>query len=109
MARANPDYRFRSIGNARCAPSRRLFPEPRCVNNANPYQFMNRTASTKQTPVSSIAREEKAARFGRPEGGWRLRLYTVIFESDTHAGRMFDLLLILTVMTSVAVVILDSV
>jgi len=70
---------------------------------------LNRTASTKQTPVSSIAREEKDARFGRPEGGWRLRLYTVIFESDTHAGRVFDLLLILTVMTSVAVVILDSV
>ena len=63
----------------------------------------------KQIPVSSNPRARTAARFGRPEGGWRLRLYTIIFESDTRAGRMFDLLLILTVLTSVAVVVLDSV
>jgi voltage-gated potassium channel len=59
--------------------------------------------------ASSIAYAEKAARFGQPEGGWRLRLYKIIFESDTRAGRMFDLLLILMVLTSVAVIILDSV
>jgi voltage-gated potassium channel len=70
---------------------------------------LNRTASTKQRSVGSTAQDELASRFGRPEGGWRLRLYTVIFESDTHAGRVFDLLLILTVLTSVSVVILDSV
>jgi len=46
---------------------------------------------------------------GRPTSGWRLRLYTVIFEADTPAGRAFDLALIAIVLTSVAVVILDSV
>ena len=33
---------------------------------------------------------QAAADFGRPAGGWRLRLYRVIYESDTRAGRAFD-------------------
>lgn len=47
--------------------------------------------------------------FGRPMAGWRLRLYTIIFEADTPAGRAFDLGLIAAVLVSVGVVILDSV
>jgi voltage-gated potassium channel len=46
--------------------------------------------------------------FGRPIAGWRLRLYTVIFEADTRAGRLFDLVLIACILASVAVVVLDS-
>ena len=57
----------------------------------------------------SIAQSEFAARYGRPDEPWRLRLYTVIFESDTPAGRLFDLVLILVILASVVVVILDSV
>jgi voltage-gated potassium channel len=49
-----------------------------------------------------------AGQFGRPESGWRLRVYTVIFEADTRAGRLFDLALIWVILASVAVVILDS-
>ncbi len=41
--------------------------------------------------------------------GWRLRLYTVIFEADTRAGRVFDLVLIGLILASVAVVMLDSI
>lgn len=52
--------------------------------------------------------EDPALRFGRPSGGWRLRLYTVIFESDTPAGRLFDLVLVWMILASVAVVVLDS-
>jgi voltage-gated potassium channel len=47
--------------------------------------------------------------FGRLPEGWRLRLYTLIFEADTRAGRIFDLALIALIMLSVAVVMLDSV
>jgi voltage-gated potassium channel len=47
--------------------------------------------------------------FGRPVEGWRLRLYTVIFEADTRAGRVFDLALIALILASVAVVVLDSI
>lgn len=39
----------------------------------------------------------------------RHRLYTVIFEHDTPAGRAFDLALIITILLSVAAVMLDSV
>ena len=49
------------------------------------------------------------ARFGKPTHGWRLTLYGVIFESETRAGRLFDLALIAVILLSVAVVVLDSV
>lgn len=45
---------------------------------------------------------------GRPTEGWRLRLYTIIFEADTRAGHAFDMCLIAMIVTSVAVVIADS-
>lgn len=46
---------------------------------------------------------------GRPAGGWRLRLFQVIFESDTPAGRLFDKVIIAAILISVAVVMADSV
>ena len=52
--------------------------------------------------------DDPAVRFGRPLGGWRLTLYTIIFEADTRAGRLFDLALIWLILASVGVVVLDS-
>jgi voltage-gated potassium channel len=46
---------------------------------------------------------------GKPLTGWRLRLYTIIFEADTRAGRLFDQWLIVVILASVAAVVLDSV
>jgi voltage-gated potassium channel len=46
---------------------------------------------------------------GKPLAGWRLRLYTIIFEADTRAGRLFDQWLIAVILVSVAVVVADSV
>lgn len=46
--------------------------------------------------------------YGRPTTGWRLRLYTIIFEADTREGRAFDVALIWMILASVAVVVLDS-
>ena len=40
---------------------------------------------------------------------WRRELYRVIFEHDTALGRFFDLALILVILTSVVVVMLESV
>jgi len=59
----------------------------------------------------AIVSDESAteARFGKPTHGWRLRLYAVIFESETRAGRVFDLMLIAVILFSVLVVVLDSV
>ncbi len=51
----------------------------------------------------------RADTLGRPATGWRLRLYTVIFEADTRAGRAFDLALIAMIVASVVVVVLDSI
>ena len=51
----------------------------------------------------------EARTFGRPEGGWRRRWFNVIFESDTKAGRRFDIALLTVVAASVVVVLLESV
>ncbi|HEY0730727.1 MAG TPA: ion transporter, partial [Pyrinomonadaceae bacterium] len=45
----------------------------------------------------------------RPSTRRRARLHEVIFESDTRAGRFFDLTLIWLILLSVATVILESV
>lgn len=45
----------------------------------------------------------------RPLEGWRLKIYTIIFEADTAAGRFFDLALIWAIVLSVLVVMADSV
>lgn len=58
---------------------------------------------------SSFQRGPANPRFGKPTQGWRERLYVLIFEADTRAGRLFDLLLIGAIVISVAVVVIDSV
>src|SRR5690606_11669670 len=40
---------------------------------------------------------------------WRHRLHEIIFESDTYAGRLFDIVLLLTIVLSVIAVMLESV
>ncbi|WP_310734457.1 ion transporter [Piscinibacter defluvii] len=60
-----------------------------------------------RTPIPPA--DAAPADFGRPGAGWRLRLYTVIFEADTRAGRAFDIVLIWAILVSVAIVVLDSV
>jgi len=45
----------------------------------------------------------------KAQGRWRKVLFEVIFESDTPAGKWFDLLLILCIVLSVVVVMIDSV
>ncbi len=65
---------------------------------------------TQQSTTAEAALEAaNAEEFGRPAQGWRLRLYKIIFESDTEAGRRFDKVLIVAILLSVAVVLVDSV
>ena len=63
------------------------------------------TPPTRPLPPAPLGAE---APFGRPLAGWRLRLYTIIFEADTRAGRLFDLALVGLILASVTVVVLDS-
>src|SRR5207342_3245159 len=67
-----------------------------------------RPGSDMAMSANASVTDDPATRHGRPPGGWRLRLYTVIFESGTRAGRTFDLVLIWLILTSVAVVMIDS-
>lgn len=69
---------------------------------------MNTADSDTEEPVETF-QELQTHRLGRPLDGWRLRLYTIIFEADTRAGRVFDVALLLAIVSSVAVVFADSV
>ncbi|MGK9522571.1 ion transporter, partial [Salmonella enterica subsp. enterica] len=40
---------------------------------------------------------------------WRERLYVMVFQSDTPAGRRFDSTLLLIILASLVIVILDSI
>lgn len=44
-----------------------------------------------------------------PETPWRKRLHEIIFEADTRAGRTFDIVLLWLIVTSVIIVMLESV
>jgi voltage-gated potassium channel len=44
-----------------------------------------------------------------PISAWRQRLYEVIFESDTAAGKTFDVVLLIVIVSSIVVVCLESV
>jgi voltage-gated potassium channel len=46
--------------------------------------------------------------FGKPASGWRRDLHTVVFESDTRTGLLFDIVVIAAILASVAVVVVDS-
>jgi voltage-gated potassium channel len=58
---------------------------------------MKRDASKKVEPTEA------------PSSGRRARLHEIVFESETRAGRLFDLALIWLILLSVATVILESV
>lgn len=70
---------------------------------------MSRRAARTREAVTAAARAAMDEhRYGKPPG-WRRRLYEAIFESDTRAGRLFDLILVALIIVSVTVVMLDSV
>ena len=60
-------------------------------------------------PGERAGESSEARNFGIPAGGFRRDLFIVIFESDTRAGKIFDVVLLWVIVTSVLVVMLDSV
>lgn len=54
-------------------------------------------------------RRIKETQTARRGSKWRIVLYEIIFEADTKAGRLFDVVLIVSILLSVLAVMLDSV
>jgi voltage-gated potassium channel len=67
---------------------------------------------TRKAPPATAERdftaESDTAHFGKPPRGWRKRLFQVVFESDTPAGRAFDVVVIVAIVLSVVAVLADS-
>ena len=61
------------------------------------------------TTTLDLNAQADAAYLGKPASGWRRALFRVVFESDTHAGRIFDIVVIAAILLSVAAVIADSI
>lgn len=66
-------------------------------------------AATTSNTATPLPEQEAALDFGKPPAGWRRRLYNIIFEADTAAGRRFDIALVFFIAASIVVVVLDSV
>ena len=73
------------------------------INTALEYSLLRRPE------VRHEQAKHDARLFGKPLAGWRLRLYTIIFEADTPIGRMFDIGLIIMVLMSIVAVVTDSI
>ena len=63
----------------------------------------------KAEATPSPAELDALVEFGKPDAGLRRRMYTIIFEADTTAGRRFDIALVIIILLSIAVVLADSV
>jgi len=70
---------------------------------------MANTTPARRSTRASAYPDPDGIRFGIPRGGWRLRVYTIIFEADTPAGKLFDTVLIAAIVLSVAAVMAGSV
>ena len=70
---------------------------------------MDPNSSPSYSSTKKSIRSSEANAFGRPKQGWRKKLFMIIFESGTPAGKAFDVALLLAIITSVIVVMLDSV
>ena len=44
-----------------------------------------------------------------PKNDWRYRLHQIIYEADTPAGKLFDVILLITIIASILLVMLESV
>ena len=99
----------------RCTPVHGFFfaasvHHPRSGDCATRLDFGQMTASTLWRSIEGMSPAVSPAPVAEvPLTGWRLRLYTIIFEADTRAGRWFDVALIVLILASVAVVVADSV
>ena len=65
--------------------------------------------SSPLAPGESVGLSSEARSFGIPAGGRRRDFFIVIFESDTRAGRLFDIVLLWAIVASVTVVMLESI
>ena len=54
-------------------------------------------------------KNQKHPHVSRPETKFRMMLHEIIFEADTKAGKLFDVMLIMSILLSVSIVMLDSV
>jgi voltage-gated potassium channel len=84
-------------------------PDPGTQALPRQASFADKPGHTAGIEARKRAPADPKREFGKPEPGTREHIYTVIFESDTRPGRLFDLSLIAAIVLSISVVVLSSV
>ena len=75
----------------------------------NTIELKGPPSRERRTRGDALPCRRRPPRYGKPPAGWRRRLYNIIFEADTPAGRRFDIALVFAILLSILVVVLDSV
>jgi len=60
-------------------------------------------------PEKLTRAQRRRSRLRPDDNGWRAKLYEIIFEADTPAGRWFDIGLLIAILTSITIVSLETV
>ena len=68
-----------------------------------------RKKMTKKPIRATLPGKRPEFQLQQDSASWRRKLHEIIFEADTPAGKLFDVVLIAAILLSVAVVLLDSV
>ena len=75
-----------------------------------PASLIAKSGPTRDNPpMADLDNTQSPYNDVKPTTGWRRRMHTVIFEADTPGGKAFDVVLIASILLSIAVVMLNSV
>ena len=53
--------------------------------------------------------KQEGPKNNQPDGRWRRKLYEITFESNTRAGKLFDIILIFLILSNTVVIMLESI
>jgi voltage-gated potassium channel len=69
----------------------------------------NKAQKTRPAIINPRIAARHSSREEKPDKGWRRKVYEIIFEAETPAGKIFDIILLVAILASIFTVLLESV
>lgn len=82
------------------------FPRSRAAKSAKTHLELHRWTAIPHR--MSQSRPDLQQEYGASGSGWREKVFQVVFESETPAGRLFDKVLVVVIVASIIAVMIDS-